>query len=187
MGLSKEEKTSLLGLARAAIHARLHGDGEVEHALARTRLSARLETPTACFVTLSEAGPEPRGRLRGCIGSMEPREPLYRAVMNTATRSAFGDPRFPAVRADELPRLRIEISVLGPVQPVDGPDQILIGRHGVELEKEGRRAVFLPQVPVEHAWDVDELLEQLAIKAGLPRNGWRGARLATFRAEVFGE
>lgn len=187
MSLSNEEKAALLALARASIQERLRSDGAIERQLARTPVSPRLEAVTACFVTLTETGAETRGRLRGCIGSLEPRDPLYRAVMDTATRSAFGDPRFPAVSAEELPRLHIEISVLSPLQPVDGPERILIGRDGVEMVKDGRRAVFLPQVPVEHAWDVDELLEQLAIKAGLPRTAWHGARLATFRAEVFGE
>lgn len=47
--------------------------------------------------------------------------------------------------------------------------------------------MFLPQVAPEQRWGVFELLEHLALKAGLPRNGWKEARLAVFEAEVFGE
>lgn len=185
--LSAGERNALLELARVSIADRLRGDGSLEHALARIERTARLEEPSACFVTLKENVAERRGRLRGCIGTLEARDPLYRAVIDTAAKSAFSDPRFPRVSDSELQDLRIEISVLTPSQPVAGPEEILVGRDGVELEGEGRRAVFLPQVPVEYGWDVRELLEQLSLKAGLPRDGWRGGRLYTFQAEVFGE
>ena len=48
-------------------------------------------------------------------------------------------------------------------------------------------SVFLPQVAPEQKWDSQRFAEQLALKAGLARDGWRDATLATFRAEVFGE
>ena len=65
---------------------------------------------------------------------------------------------------------------------------IEVGRHGVLLEKAGRRAVFLPQVAPEQGWNRDELLAQLCAKGGLPGDCWRsGARLSTFEAEVFRE
>ena len=62
------------------------------------------------------------------------------------------------------------------------------GRHGVVLEKGGRRAVFLPQVAPEQGWDRDTMLDHLASKAGLARNAWRqGATFQVFEARVFGE
>ena len=64
---------------------------------------------------------------------------------------------------------------------------ILSGADGVELEKPPFRAVFLPQVAPEQGWDRETMLEHLATKAGLPRDGWKGARFLTFQAEVFGE
>ena len=66
-------------------------------------------------------------------------------------------------------------------------DVIEPGRDGVLLEKGPRKAVFLPQVATEQGWGRRELLEHLALKAGLPRDGWRDASFSVFRAEVFGE
>jgi AmmeMemoRadiSam system protein A len=125
--------------------------------------------------------------LRGCIGYMGSREPLYRSVIDVARKSALEDPRFSPLAADELPGVRIEISALTPMRPVAGPEAIVVGRHGVQLVQGARRAVFLPQVAPEHGWDRAALLEHLARKAGLPADGWRGGQFSVFEAEVFGE
>ena len=80
------------------------------------------------------------------------------------------------------------MSVLSPAIPVSGPDAIEVGKHGVILEKEGHRALFLPQVAPEQGWDRRTMLEHLAQKAGLPADGWRrGARFEVFTAQVFAE
>ena len=105
-----------------------------------------------------------------------------------AFAAAFHDRRFRPVTLEELPRLSIEISVLTPVQRVGSPGEIRVGRDGVLLEKDGRQAVFLPQVATEQGWGRDEMLDQLCRKAGLPPGSWRdGARISVFQAEVFRE
>ena len=80
----------------------------------------------------------------------------------------------------------LEVSALTPLAPVDGPGDVVVGRHGVLLARDGRRAVFLPQVAREQGWDRDALLTHLCLKAGLPPDAWRaGAALSVFEAEVF--
>lgn len=181
------EQTALLELARGAIAKRLRDDGGLERALESMPRTPALQEPAACFVTLTESDDKGRPRLRGCIGTLEAREPLYRAVIDSATRSAFSDPRFPAVTEEELATLRIEVSVLTPRRKAAGPEEIRVGEDGVEMDRDGHRAVFLPRVAAEQGWDRRELLEQLALKAGLPRDGWRGATLSTFQAQAFAD
>jgi AmmeMemoRadiSam system protein A len=118
---------------------------------------------------------------------MSSRKPLYRDVVELVQRSAFEDPRFAPMVADELAGVRIEISALTPMRAVAGCEEIVLGRHGVQLEKGPARAVFLPQVAVEHGWTLEKLLKQLALKAGLAEDGWRGGKLRVFEAQVFGE
>ena len=142
-----------------------------------------LREPRGVFVTLKK-----RGNLRGCIGHMVPDRPLAEQVGAMALQSAFEDPRFSPVTARELPDLEVEISVLTPMKPVSGPQEIVVGRDGVLLRKGGRSAVFLPQVAPEQGWGRDEMLSHLSQKAGLPSNAWRdGASFQTFQAIVFGE
>jgi AmmeMemoRadiSam system protein A len=135
------------------------------------------------FVTLKKDG-----HLRGCIGHMAEDRPLGQVVGAMALQAAFNDRRFEPVSLRELPALEIEISVLTPRQRAAGPEAIRVGVDGVYLEKDGRSAVFLPQVAPEQGWDRDQLLDALCRKAGLPAGAWReGAELETFQALVFAE
>jgi uncharacterized protein (TIGR00296 family) len=98
------------------------------------------------------------------------------------------DCRFAPVTAKELPRLRIEVSALGPLRPIR-PEEVEVGRHGLLISYGGRRGVLLPQVPVEHGWDRESFLDHTCIKAGLPPDTWRkpGVELLGFAAEVVEE
>ena len=100
------------------------------------------------------------------------------------------DPRFAAVTPDEAPGLSIEISVLGPLEPIDphAPGAVVVGRHGLVVEQQDHRGLLLPQVASERGWTVEEFLRQTSIKAGLPPDAWRrDATVSRFTADVFGD
>jgi AmmeMemoRadiSam system protein A len=186
--LTPGERRTLLVLARGAILDRLRGDGSLERLRSALEITPALEETRGAFVTLhvtDAAGDRPR--LRGCIGTVAPTEPLHRHVIENAIHAAFDDPRFPPLEEREVPGLTIEISALTPMRPVEGPEVIVPGSDGVYLERGTSRAVFLPQVATEQGWGTREMLEHLALKAHLPRDGWHGASLKVFKAEVFGE
>jgi len=69
------------------------------------------------------------------------------------------------------------------------PRSVKVGVHGLYLSHRGRSGVLLPQVPVEQGWDLDEYLDYICVKAGLPPHSYEapGAELYTFTAVVFGE
>lgn len=144
--------------------------------------SEMLIRKTGAFVTLHH-----RGSLRGCIGSMIGRDPLYLTVFRMAWAAAFEDARFPPLRSEEWPEIAMEISVLGPLCPCPDPSQIEIGRHGLLLRRGAYSGVFLPQVPVEQGWDLPTYLTMLCGKAGLPAGSWRDpdAELYLYEAFVF--
>ena len=92
------------------------------------------------------------------------------------------------MRASELAQIDLEISILSPPREVSRPDDIVVGRDGVILIKDGRSAVFLPEVAVQEGWSRSEMLDNLSLKAGLERHAWRtGARFATFQSTVIKE
>ena len=141
-----------------------------------------LHKPLGSFVTLH------RGQvLRGCIGTVIGREPLYQNVWRMAHAAAFEDPRFPPVTAGEWKEISLEISVLGPLTPCPAPEAIEIGRHGLMLARGRHSGLFLPQVPVEQGWNLEEYLENLCRKAGLPPRSWMAddALLYWYEAIVF--
>jgi len=171
MSLTTQSSDLLITFAgRSILHGLAMGSrGEPDESALPTELAA----PGACFVTLSTAAQE----LRGCRGVLEASRPLAWDVWDNAYASAFDDPRFAPVTAAEIAEVVIEISVLGPLEPivVDSEEsllQILVpGRDGVVLGWRGRRATFLPKV-WENLPDPMEFLSQLKRKAGLPRSFW---------------
>ncbi len=183
--LTPDEKRALLGIARASIrHVFDTGTAFApDHFSAESTGNMRREM--GCFVTLSFKKDH---RLRGCIGEIQARRPLFEAVAGRAVDSAFRDPRFPALSPEEFERISIEISALTPEHPVGSWHDIVIGKHGMTLRKHGRSAVFLPQVAPEQGWDLETALTCLAQKAGLRPDDWReGAEFTVFEAIVFNE
>lgn len=175
--MTDHERCQLLHVARGALTDHLTGqrpagmrrDGPARHAPA--------------FVSLHV-----RGELRGCIGRIESDTPLWQVIAECARAAASEDPRFSPLAAAELPDVEIEISILGPFEPVESPEEIEIGRHGLLVEQGARRGLLLPQVATEWRWTPRTLVEQTCRKAGLPPDSWQqGAVLWRFEAEVFGE
>jgi uncharacterized protein len=176
--LDASQRKELLGIARRAVDRYLCAGKIPSEEGARGKLAA----PGAAFVTLTK-----NGRLRGCIGYTEAVAPLFKVVQECAVAAATEDPRFPPVSANELPSLRVEVSVLTPLVPIR-PEEVEVGRHGLMVTQGKLRGLLLPQVPVEWGWDRETFLDQTCVKAGLPPSAWRhGATLRAFTAEVFSE
>lgn len=176
MMFTPDQQRALLRLAREAIVAALDSRRPPAPAVDEAFLA-----PLGAFVTLTR-----HGDLRGCIGFPEPVYPLHEAVARGGVAAALHDPRFMPVTPAELPEIAIEISVLSPLAPI-APEDVVVGTHGLVIERDRARGLLLPQVPVEWGWDRATFLEQLCRKAGLPAGAWRGAALYGFTAEVFSE
>jgi len=156
----------LLPLARAAIAATL---GLPAHAREETRW---LTQPGASFVTLTK-----QGELRGCIGTLEAHRALGADVKANAVAAALRDPRFKPLAAEEFAAIRVEVSVLSPVQPMSYRDeadalaQLRPGVDGVIIQYGHHRSTFLPQV-WEDFRDPRLFIGHLKHKAGLPPDFW---------------
>jgi AmmeMemoRadiSam system protein A len=181
--LSEEDKKQLLVLARKSLFYFLQKQQVPEVSELNITVSDAMKCRRAAFVTLKE-----NSQLRGCIGDIFPRQPLYKSVIFNAINAGVNDSRFPPVTKAECNDITIEISALTPPTPITSPDEIRIGIDGVVLSKNGYGAVFLPQVAPEQGWDVNQMLTQLSLKAGLPADAWKeGADFLVFQADVFGE
>jgi len=185
--ITEAERRLLLSEARETITAHLEGRKPVYNE-APSGKDSPLNKPCGAFVSLHMENERGR-KLRGCIGRMTAALPLLQTVRVMAKEAAFGDPRFPPVSREELPNCHIEISALSPMSPCCDPEKIKVGVHGLLLQKGFRSGVLLPQVPVEQGWNLNEYLEYICIKAGLPAGSYNDpdAQLSTFTAIVFGE
>lgn len=137
-----------------------------------------------CFVSIHSV----QGDLRGCVGTFEAEQPLWRHVQDMAVAAATRDPRFVPLQAEELEGCVLEISALTPRRAATAT-AIQVGEHGLWVQRGAHRGVLLPQVAVTYGWDNETFLEQTCIKAGLNADAWRDGtvQISTFTAEVFTE
>lgn len=169
--LNQAEQDILLKIAREGLEKSVNGDPLPR--INFENLPRSLQEDGASFVTLTV-----REGLRGCIGTLQPYQPLAKDVQEHAAAAALQDPRFPRVTPAELPGISIEISVLTPKSPLiyqDAQDllsKIRPGIDGVVLQEGFRKATFLPQV-WEKISDPALFLSQLCLKMGAPADLWR--------------
>ena len=180
-----EQKAWLMKLAREAVTAAAEGrDFTPPEPDASWKL---LHDKGAAFVTLRRRGD---GSLRGCIGHIIARIPLFECIADMGRAAAIHDSRFSPVTPSELGNIHVEISVLTPLQRVEDPAEIVVGKDGVVLRHGYHQGVFLPQVPVEQGWDRIAYLDNLCYKAGMAREGcWKDedAELEKFQAIIWEE
>lgn len=179
--LDDEDARQLLDVAEASIRRAVGVPGRPP-----PTLRPALARPAAAFVTIHVDG-----RLNGCIGTVEASEPLGRAVDRLARDAALADPRLPPLRADQLARTDLEVSVLSPGEPLPAGDRqellaaLRPGRDGLVLAAGGRRALFLPDV-WDQLPDPDDFVDHLLDKARLPRRPWpRGLRAERFATRAW--
>jgi len=182
--LSRQQLTLLHQFALAGIRQAVQGNDATQDALLerlQKQLTPALKRLSGAFVTLQE-----NDRLRGCIGYIQPRRPLYQAVLENGYNAARRDYRFTPLQPDELPGLEVEVSVLTPPRAIDSYRDFRVGEQGIILSKDGHRAVFLPEVAEEQGWDRQQTLDRLARKAGLAEDAWRdGAHFQVFESQVY--
>jgi AmmeMemoRadiSam system protein A len=177
--LTRKEQQQLLTIARKTILEYIRKGAAEQISVANDDLAEKL----GCFVTIKM-----HDRLRGCIGCFTSEKPLWQTVQEFAIAAASRDPRFYPLHPDELDDISIEISVLSPLKKIESIDEILVGTHGLYIEKNMYRGVLLPQVATEYGWDKTTFLTQTCLKAGLEPDAWEsGADIYIFSAQVFGE
>lgn len=180
--MNETQKHALLKVARDTVEA----------VITRKRLpkveadDPDLASHCGCFVTLKNGE-----QLRGCIGQFTSDRPLIELVVEMATASATGDPRFfdDPITADELEQLDVEISVLSPLKKTNDPLSLRLGVDGIYIKRGCTSGCFLPQVATETGWNKKEFLSYCCShKAGLPADAWKDPKTEVylFSAEVFG-
>jgi uncharacterized protein len=185
--LTPEEKQTLLHIARQSLELAVRGEKLLP--LDEATLTPCLRESGASFVTLTV-----RGDLRGCIGALEPYQPLAMDVREHAVAAALEDPRFPPVQPKELKQIEVEVSRLTVPHQLEykDADDLLIKLNpnvdGIILRDGWHRATFLPQV-----WEKipakAEFLAELCYKMGAAPDAWRHKHLEVliYQVEEFHE
>jgi len=181
VGLSAEDKETLLRIARLALHD-YFTVGKLPQYSAD---SVALLENRAAFVTLWRRD---SGELRGCRGECQAQRPLIQSVAHMAVAAAVDDSRFESVTIEEVPDLLIEVNALTPMAPIKAED-VIVGRHGLMVVQGYLMGLLLPEVPVRQGWDRTGFLRGVCRKAGIPADAWRaeGTQLFGFESEAWSE
>ena len=178
---SDADKNNMLSAAREVLSVCVRGE-EVKIPESLSKLDSE---PMGVFVTLHTR----KGELRGCIGYIEGVKSLPEAIVEMTKAAATEDPRFDPVKEAELNDVVLEISLLSPLQKIESPDAIEVGKHGLVVSKGHNKGLLLPQVATENDWNKITFLEHTCEKARLPRDAWKSeeTEISIFSAEVFEE
>lgn len=175
----KEHRLALLQIARQAVILAVQS---FESLIVQSPEGILAERAGA-FVTLRRSG-----RLRGCVGQIDPSDALANVVAHCAVSAALADPRFEPVKPADLPTIEIEISVLSAPKPIH-PEEIECGTHGLVVVSGNKRSVLLPQVALEYRWSAERFLTETCLKGGMASGAWKDSATSVyaFTAEVFSE
>jgi AmmeMemoRadiSam system protein A len=179
-----DEQGFLLRIAYQSIRSGL--ETSLPAAISADAIPARLSARRASFVTLHA-----EEKLRGCIGSLEPRTSLAEDVSFNAYAAAFRDTRFRPLQADELATLSLQISVLSTPEMLDYDSESSLlaavrpGIDGLILQDQAYRSTFLPSV-WESLPEPAQFLGHLKLKAGLAADYWSASiRIWRYTTESF--
>lgn len=186
LSMNKVEQDFLLKLARKSIEHYLNHGSQL--GISDSDLPSKeflIKQP--CFVTLTKDG-----QLRGCVGHLDPIQPLYKDVIENAIAAAFFDSRFWPMGKEELTQIKIEISILSLPKKLSfkNLDYLIKSlsetKPGVIIQRGINKATFLPQV-WEELSDPQDFLSNLCLKAGLNSKDWQSKNvdISSYSVEAF--
>jgi AmmeMemoRadiSam system protein A len=136
------EAHPLVILARESIEAHVRDSIVIA---APEELTPEMQRRAGAFVTLHR-----HGKLRGCIGTIQPvRDSLAEEVIHNAVSAATRDPRFPPLRQDELQGLDIKVDVLNEPEEIESEADLDPKRYGLIVQSKAepwKRGLLLPNL-----------------------------------------
>ncbi|MBN1473983.1 MAG: AmmeMemoRadiSam system protein A [Syntrophaceae bacterium] len=180
MEVTQKEKATLLEIVKKTVSSKVNNKNMPKFTIE----SETLKEKRGAFVTIKK-----HDHLRGCIGYIKAVKPLWETVQEMAIAAAFHDPRFPALKADELTDLSFEVSVLSPLKRIKDVSEIEVGKHGLYITRGYNSGLLLPQVAVEHNLDRESFLRETCYKAGLSPQAWqeKETEIYIFSADYFSD
>lgn len=106
------------------------------------------------------------GDLRGCIGTFSSMN-MPDGLVRYSKIAAFEDNRFKPMKAEEISKLKCEVSFLHSFEDCANIDDWEVGKHGTIFEYKGHSSTFLPEVAQEQGWSKTETIKELAYKSGI--------------------
>ena len=169
--INTEQQNYILGLVKNAVRCSAGKDQPPDPSMFPVSLEMHdqlLGKKFGAFVTLKKDN-----KLRGCIGSVIADKTLKEQLVVQSFNATNKDTRFQPVDPCELDCLTYEVSILTQPHAVKSVQDINVSKHGIILEKNNKRALFLPKVAKENQWTLEQTLTHLCVKARLKPDDWK--------------
>ena len=134
------------------------------------------------YVTISIDG-EPKGT----AGRIKIREPLYQAVAMMAKAAATQGKESHDLLESEADSIEVKLAILSRIELVNNFGTIDIDNHGLMIKLDMHSAIIFPSELSGKNWNKEKFLEQLCLKAGLPKKSYKEkfAEIFKFTAQEF--
>ncbi len=107
------------------------------------------------------------GDLRGCIGTLTATQPnLAAEIVNNAIAAGTKDLRFSPITPGEINSLQVSVDIIGPLEEIEGVEDLNPQQYGVVVSCNGKRGVLLPNL--EGVNTAEEQIKIAREKAGIP-------------------
>lgn len=180
--MKQKDKKYLLELARRTLEKYFQNKDILQIEI--DDLSDSLKEKKGVFISLWK-----NEDLRGCIGCLEGIKPIFEMVIENSLASALFDTRFLPVKKEELSDIKIEISIIEPLEKIDFSKTEDLIKHlnknkpGILIKKGAHQATFLPQV-WEDLKTPEEFLSHLCSKAGMKEGCWKNIDFEIYQYQV---
>lgn len=155
----KQQEDQYVKLARQTIEEYISTGNTLE--IPSNTEEELLNSKAGVFVSIHKFG-----SLRGCIGTIMPTTNcIAKEIITNAISASTKDPRFPAIKEEELEYLEINVDVLGKPEDIDSEEQLNVKEYGVIVTSGIKRGLLLPDIE-----GVDTVSDQISIakkKAGI--------------------
>jgi AmmeMemoRadiSam system protein A len=180
--LSKKEQKIILDISRKTLHILFSKERDNSKSTNHGPDISAVQYSGA-FVSLYN-----NNRLRGCIGRFNCTDPINKTIEDLTRQSALFDSRFEPLSENEIPDIKIEISILTPLERFLSPEEIELGKHGIYIKYGINSGTFLPQVASKTGWTKEEFLGYCSRdKAGIGWEGWKNAELYRYEAVIISD
>ena len=120
-----------------------------------------MQTQAGTFVSIKK-----NGLLRGCVGTISPRyDNIVEEVIKNAIKAAKEDPRFPAIKKNELNELTFSVDVLTPPEKIGNTKLLDVNHYGLIVKQGEKRGLLLPNL--ENIKTVEQQLKVCLKKGGI--------------------
>jgi len=176
------EKRTIMKIARDTLAWRL-GGVEDQFSFNQYKLTAKIQDTLGTFVMIKLGD-----KTMGLSGRLFTKTPIAISVHELVQAAVKSKGKEKKISLKQLPDLKFEITIVGPISAIRDLDNFKAGQHGIRMQKGPYKSFFLPDEADTKGDSTEQIMDALAKQARMPNGSWkRGTRYWIFPATTLSE